>query len=308
MDISIIIPAYNRLWSLPQTIDSCRNNKCRVEIIVIDDGSSDGTATWLARQNDLVILSQPNSGKCVAVNKAFEIAKGKYIRFLDSDDLISQGANDQQFELAEAGFADIVVSGYQLFEREGQILKVQPWADTDDFIARQLGEGDGSHYSAFLFKKDFITDITHRQEFALRDDRFFILEVALKEPKVAAHKGAALIHRVAHHDRLQISSGVKQHLQNSQHLGLYKNILNKLRTSGKLTPRRINAAINILWPLAHWIAIYDLGEAARLVNWIRALNPEFKAPEPGLLGKCYQKLGFVNTEKLLRLRRKFLLR
>jgi glycosyltransferase involved in cell wall biosynthesis len=308
IDISIIIPTYNRLWCLPQTVESCRNTSCSIEIIVIDDGSTDGTLAWLDQQKDVVVISQPNLGKCQAVNKGFKIAKGKYIRFLDSDDLIDNLANDEQFKLAELNNPDVVVSGYQCITNSLQTIKKQSWVETDDFIARQLGEGDGSHYSAFLFKKEFIEDIPHRPDFAFRDDRLFILEVALKGPQIIVHQGTALLHRVAHHDRLQVSSGLKQRAQNDQHLSIYKKMTGQLNKEGKLTARRIDASINVLWPLAHWIALYDLNAAGKLVKWIFELNPGFKPPEKRMLGVLYQKLGFTNTERLLRLRRKLLLR
>ncbi|MDB4902153.1 MAG: hypothetical protein JWQ63_1434 [Mucilaginibacter sp.] len=303
VDISVIIPTYNRLWSLPQTVESCRNTNCNVEIIVIDDGSTDGTLIWLNKQKDINIIQQPYLGKCWAVNSGFEIAKGKYIRFLDSDDLTDKFSNDEQFELAEQSEADVVVSGYQSFNNEGQTINIQTWIKTDDFIAQQLGETDGSHYSAFLFRKDFIKDIPHRPDFAFRDDRLFILEVALKNPKIAFHSGTALLHRIAHNERLQLSSGLKQQVQNYQHLNLYKHILNQLAAEKRLTERRINAAINVLWPLAHWIAQKHLNEALEVVNWIYRLNPDFKIPANGLLGKSYSTIGFYKTEKLLHIRR-----
>ena len=67
--ISIIIPSYNRLWALPKAVKSCRVTKSPREIIVVDDGSSDGTSEWLANQQDIVHLRTDNWGKCWAVNK-----------------------------------------------------------------------------------------------------------------------------------------------------------------------------------------------------------------------------------------------
>ncbi|MDB4919641.1 glycosyltransferase family 2 protein [Mucilaginibacter sp.] len=305
IDLSIIIPTYNRLWSLPQTIESCRNTSCRAEIIVIDDGSTDGTLAWLGQQNDLVVLHQPNLGKCWAVNKAFKMAKGKYIRFLDSDDLIERLANDEQFELALQNGADVVVSGCTDFTNKEQTQKAQSWVETDDFIAQQLGEGFGSHYSAFLFRKKFIEEIPHRPDFAFRDDRIFILEVALKNPKIVVHQGAALLHRIAHHDRLQVSSGLKQQVQNYQHLNLYKYILGQLSKEGKLTTRRIKASINVLWPLCHWIAKDNINEAAVLLKWIVELNPDFTPPNKGGIGFMFRIVGFKTTERILSIRRLF---
>src|ERR1700750_1961979 len=101
MDISIIIPTYNRLWSIPKAIESCRNTKCAVEIMVVDDGSTDGTWEWLQQQKDIGILQQQHWGKCWAVNKAFDHATGKYVKFLDSDDSIATGVLDEQFRIAE---------------------------------------------------------------------------------------------------------------------------------------------------------------------------------------------------------------
>lgn len=303
VDVSVIIPTYNRLWCLPDAIESCRNTKCTTEIIVVDDGSTDGTWDWLQKQPDVIGLRQSNMGKCWAVNKAFAIANGKYIRFLDSDDKIEYGANDEQFTLAERMNSDVVVSGYRYFDNAGVILKTQFWINCTDFIAQQLGECDSSHYSSYLFSKKFIEDIYHRPDFAFRDDRLFVLELSLKKPKVAVHETTALLHRIHLNERLQISEGLKQTVQNYQHLNLYKEILSRLRDMDELTDRRVSAATKVLWPLAHWIALYHPKEAADVVKWIYELHPAFQIPEQGFLGLLYKRLGFSNTEKLLRFRR-----
>jgi len=272
-----------------------------VEIIVVDDGSTDDTLEWLAGQKDIITLHQKHLGKCWAVNKAFTAASGKYIRFLDSDDKLAPMANDEQFEIAEAALADVVVSGYRTFTDDNTIVKEQGWIETDDFVAQQLGECDSSHYSAYLFRKDFIAEIPHRPDFALRDDRLFVLEVALNNPKVAIHKGMALLHRVAHHDRLQQPGGLERSVQNYQHLNIYRLILGQLREQGQLTPRRADAAIKALWPLARWMARDSIRDAKKLVDWIYDLDPNFEIPEGGTHGWLYRSIGFTGTEKTLRL-------
>ena len=308
MDISIIIPTYNRLWSLPRAIESCRNSKCSIEIIVIDDGSSDGTWEWLQKQSDVVAIKQSNWGKPWAVNKAFQNARGKYIRFLDSDDWISPNSNDRQFTLAEQKNADLVVSGYEVYNESEELIRIQEWVECDDFIAQQLGECDSSHYSAFLFKRELIKDIPHRTSFAApcfasRDDRCFMLEVALANPKIAVDSQPALCHR--HHDkgRLQFSKSLNDVGTNLQHLLIYQRILGELDARGKLTLRRKKASIKALWNLAHWIARTHLDEACKVAEWIYQLDPDFIPNNPGILGKLYQSLGFRNTEKILKLRR-----
>jgi len=305
IDISIIIPTYNRLWCLPEAIESCRNNKCVVEIIVVDDGSTDGTWEWLQTQKDIVILQQGHWGKCWAVNKAFNQANGEYIRYLDSDDKLAAGANDEQHGLAAENSSDIVVSGYLLTDENNQILKKQPWVECDDFIAQQLGECDSSHYSAYLFKKSFIEDIPHRPDYAYRDDRLFVIEAALKYPKVSIHQDFALLHTQHKSSRLQRNTGMQQTVQNFQHLNIYKNVLEQLKQRGELTSRRINASINALWPLCKWIARHDINEADSLLKWIISLDPHFKIKENGIQGLLYKTTGVNNTHKILRLFRFF---
>lgn len=305
MDVSIIIPTYNRLWSLPMAINSCRNTKCEVEIIVIDDGSTDGTKEWLDTQSDIIVITQKNWGKCWAVNNGFAMAKGKYVKFLDSDDMIEKNSLDEQFEIAVKSDCDVVVSGYKVINKDNEFLRSQKWIKCDDFIAQQLGECDSSHYSSYLLKKDFIIDIPHRPEYCFRDDRLFVLELAIKKPFVVVHEGTALLHR--HHDgiRLQFNSGLSTTVQNYQHLKLYQKIMGELSDRSELNHRRIEAAINILWPLTHWIAKDNIRASKAVYDWIMQLDPSFKIPEKGFLGIMYNKLGFEITEKLLKVRRIF---
>lgn len=238
---------------------------------------------------------------------AYQHAKGKYIKFLDSDDWILPGALRRQFDIAEQKKADIVVAGYDLYE-DDEFIRTQPWVICEDFIAQNLGECDSSHYSAFLFRKEFIDDIPHRTSFAAagfasRDDRCFMLEAALKDPFVAICPAPALAHSQHRKGRLQFQTGIASACTNYQHLLIYKNILNRLSAAGQLTMRRIKAAENVLWPLCHWIAKDDIAVAAGLLDWIRELDPEFEIPAAGFIGFLYRNIGFKRTEKLLNIRR-----
>jgi glycosyltransferase involved in cell wall biosynthesis len=308
MDITVIIPAYNRIWSLPKAIESCKSDSgVQIQIIVVDDGSTDGTWEMLRGLDNIEIYRQQHWGKPWAINMAFSHAKGKYIKFLDSDDWLIAGSLQMQFDIAEQANADIVVAGYSIYNKD-QYLRTQEWIACDDFIAQNLGECDSSHYSAFLFKKEFINDIPHRTSFASanfasRDDRCFMLEVALKEPLVAIMNKPALCHLNHEKGRLQFKQGMANTCINYQHLLIYKNILNQLKQTGRLTPRRINASVNILWPLCHWIAKDDINEADNLLKWILALKPDFKIPENGLLNFLYKNAGFKTTEQILQARR-----
>lgn len=90
---SIIIPSYNRLHTLPATIESVlKQNYTDYEVIVADDGSTDGTANWIKEQKDerIKYIWQTNAGVCAARNKGASIAEGEYLIFLDSDDQVTE--------------------------------------------------------------------------------------------------------------------------------------------------------------------------------------------------------------------------
>jgi glycosyltransferase involved in cell wall biosynthesis len=86
---SVIIPTFNRAGLLRQTLESVWSQTFTdYEVIVVDDGSTDETAAYLAQNDDrIAIQTQGNSGPGVARNKGAENARGEYLAFLDSDDL-----------------------------------------------------------------------------------------------------------------------------------------------------------------------------------------------------------------------------
>jgi glycosyltransferase involved in cell wall biosynthesis len=235
LDISIIIPTYNRLWSLPKAIISCFDPNVVVEVIVIDDGSTDGTWEWLTKQENIITLRQENKGKDWAVNEGFKIARGKYIRFLDSDDWHLPGSSALLFNKAEKGNLDIVCAGYQLVDEHEKLMHETTWVICDDFLAQQLGECDSSHYSAYLFKRAFIIDVPHRQEYGALDDRQFMIEIAMKWPKTGYITNFTMAHRTHSNERLQIHEGLKSAMQNYQHYTIYKKALAELEKNGKIT-------------------------------------------------------------------------
>ncbi|NEQ85406.1 MAG: glycosyltransferase [Moorea sp. SIO2I5] len=88
--VSVIIPAYNSMAYLPETVDSVlKQTFTDFEILIIDDGSSDGVDQWAAELVDsrVKFIAQANQGVSVARNTGIAQAQGEYIALLDSDDL-----------------------------------------------------------------------------------------------------------------------------------------------------------------------------------------------------------------------------
>ncbi len=110
--VSVVIPAYNSAKCLPDAIQSVRaQNWPELEIIIVDDGSTDNTLLLLDELagDDLHVLHQTNAGPATARNTGIEAARGDWIAFLDADDLWLPGKLAAQFEQIqrnpEVGFA-----------------------------------------------------------------------------------------------------------------------------------------------------------------------------------------------------------
>jgi len=88
LKISVIIPTFNRRYVLHRAIESVVNQtRPPIEIIVVDDGSTDGTRDWLVNTFPLVkYIYQDNKGVSSARNRGIEVSKGSWVSFLDSDD------------------------------------------------------------------------------------------------------------------------------------------------------------------------------------------------------------------------------
>ena len=87
--VSVIIPTYNRGWIIKEAIDSVlAQDYTEFELIVVDDGSTDHTSDVLDSYRNLIkVLSQKNKGVSAARNRGIAEASGKFIAFLDSDDI-----------------------------------------------------------------------------------------------------------------------------------------------------------------------------------------------------------------------------
>lgn len=104
VQVSVILPTYNRAAFIVEAIDSVLAQSFRdVELIVVDDGSTDDTPQRVEQISDprLIYIRQPNRGRSNARNHALGLAKGKYIAFLDSDDFYLPGKLELQVDFLE---------------------------------------------------------------------------------------------------------------------------------------------------------------------------------------------------------------
>ena len=145
--ISIIIPVYNAGRSILRCLKSvARQSFTDYEVIVLDDGSKDGSGElagkYIARDEVLSsrarVISKENSGVADTRNYGITLAKGEYLSFIDQDDFIAKDYLEKYYAAACSGGADaklvdIVVGGYERVASDGRIItrvvpKKSAWA------------------------------------------------------------------------------------------------------------------------------------------------------------------------------------
>ncbi len=115
--ISVIVPVYKVEKYLHNCVDSILNQSYKnIEIILIDDGSSDGCPSicdeYVKKDNRVVVIHKKNGGLSDARNAGINVAKGKYITFVDSDDTVREDYIKQLYETVEENSADIAICGH----------------------------------------------------------------------------------------------------------------------------------------------------------------------------------------------------
>ncbi len=119
--VTVVVPTHNRCHLLKETVASVYAQTFEDwELIIVDDGSEDDTWTWLQGHNDervRKIRLEKNPGVCVARNTGLQAAKGKYIQYLDDDDLLIESALQTHVEALEKHPTAIgSVGGYTMFD------------------------------------------------------------------------------------------------------------------------------------------------------------------------------------------------
>lgn len=117
--VSIIIPCFNSESYISECIESViEQDYGNIEIIVVDDGSTDNSAEVISKYKEVSFYKQENSGACAARNYGLSKSNGKYIKFLDSDDFLERKVIKKQVEEAEGLDENTIVYGdYFLYEK-----------------------------------------------------------------------------------------------------------------------------------------------------------------------------------------------
>ena len=143
--VSIIIPAYN----LEGYIDKCLESVCKqtlspqdMEIIVINDGSTDATASildmWAKKEDRIKVVHKQNGGVSAARNTGIDMAKGEFIFFFDGDDFMEPETCEELYNIAKQNQADSIVYGYYRYE-DGKVMETcHPLFDKQIYEGKEI--------------------------------------------------------------------------------------------------------------------------------------------------------------------------
>ena len=142
MQVSVIIPTYNRAQRLGKAIDSVLAQSHQdFELIVVDDGSEDNTDELIENYNsDIVYIRQENSGAAAARNRGIEKARYNLLAFLDSDDWFAENKLKTQIEAMNRNPSCLISHTNEIWYRNGQILnqKLKHKKSSGDIFAQSL--------------------------------------------------------------------------------------------------------------------------------------------------------------------------
>lgn len=166
MKVSVIIPVWNQELLLKRAVESIpkRND---IEIIVVNDGSTDNTSRTI-KELDVIAIEYPkNKGVSYALNRGLEIASGEYIVLLGSDDYFYTEQFLEAMDYLDG--TDIVY--FNLKQNNGKIWEVNPES------ARRIYCG-----SVKFMRREFIKGIRNREDLIDCEDWYFFQEILKRNP------------------------------------------------------------------------------------------------------------------------------
>lgn len=243
MKISVIIPVYNLEAYVTDCVDSVLDQTYPdLEIILVDDGSTDGSLALLedfdAQDPRVRVLSQSNQGLGMARNNAMDIATGDRVFFLDADDHIKPHTIERLVQVTEADDADIAVASRVLDYESGAPSTVQHYplvSDPDTWVRLlltwQVGfSAWGKLYDAQLFRDHHIRYTATRMEDLLPAVQLFMsarLISVVQEPLYhyrqrcnSGSRVSATSHIV---DKREVLDRIREYLESTGNMPRYRH-------------------------------------------------------------------------------------
>lgn len=310
--VSIIIPCYNAEHWVSEAIESCLNQTYpNVEIIVVDDGSTDGSLEILRRYLPRIRLETgPNRGGNGARNRGFALSSGEYIQYLDADDYLEPEKIARQVRFLEETKADAVYGDWRYRRhltdvRFSYLDRIEVSGDQQDILASLLSFWlvNGG---AVLYRRHVVNHVGGWDE-TLRaaQDIDFLTSVALSGARILYQPGCHFVYRK--YGPVTVSSSNLNLWLENWCLSLTKSEL-ALARDGRLTGEYTAALAVGYFEIVRACYSFDARASFAvyaktldgLINKILNLCPDFKASGESSVFKSLQWLfGLAFAMRLL---------
>ena len=180
--ISIITPMYNGEKYVSQTIETVLSQSFpHWEMLIVDDGSRDASpkivSAYAQRDNRVRLIQQPNGGSASARNNALRQAKGRYICFLDADDLWDSNFLEEQLNFLKNHQAALVFSSFRRINAQGDPI-LKPFIVPTRVNYTDLLKTCSISCLTALFVRAKVGEVYFREELrSMRDDFVFWLSI-----------------------------------------------------------------------------------------------------------------------------------
>ena len=291
--ITIIVPVYNVEKYLRESIESAINQTYKnLEILLVDDGSTDNSGIicdeYISKDNRIKVVHQQNKGLSGARNTGLDLATGKYIMFLDSDDTFQLDACEKLYNYIEKTNADFVIGNYTNTDEDGTVWD-KPAFDKNKYQEFKLSIED--HTNSFytmnsgvwnkIFRKSFLDELQIKfVERVPAEDAIFTTYCFIKSTNVY------YIPENVYNYRLRYSDSISTSCSKAYFMGInkaYRIIYDNFRENNQLDFYRFFYAKSMNYILYKFIDSDKLTKEQRIdvldtMKWFYALSNELEIP------------------------------
>lgn len=223
--VSIIVPVYNVEKYLEKCLDSLINQTYRnLQIILVDDGSRDGSGTicdrYAEQDNRIQVIHKKQSGVSAARNTGLEAAKGSYICFVDSDDWIHEKMIETMYENMMEEKAQISIIGYDMVWEDGRSQKK---SDENAYYVWNQREAIAQWMTQKIFKGFMCDKMFAREIFTgirFPEDRSYMEDVAIGLDLFARAEKVVYSGKIGYHYLQRQGSATNSGFQERELLGI----------------------------------------------------------------------------------------
>jgi glycosyltransferase involved in cell wall biosynthesis len=271
-------------------------------VIVVDDGSTDGTREWLKALNSEAVRAvfQENKGAPSARNKGLAHAEGQYIKFLDDDDRLAPDALPREIQALEESAA-LVSYGAVRIERKQKASYTRIPDEDGDLVMGLMRDRVAAHPHAFLYDREALEGVWWDEDLQYYQDTDFAFRVASHGIPTVRLPETVALHYV--HDGDRISDRKQDAPVVEQQRRRVETILRSLRTleeNDALRPGHRVAAAEGIWRWAYMAAPYDFSFFRESVEKAETICPSFRPErEQPVLEWLDRHIGPQQTEALI---------